>query len=101
RPLTVGARARRRRNALFAADASRAAYLLPLDAHPEVGNNALICKALELRRGEAFGEVRGRPIGFVGHAAEPIGLAELAERCAAALGREPLDLEGHGRALGA
>ena len=100
-PLTVGAQLRSRLKALFDADASLAAYHLPLDAHPEVGNNALICKALELRRGEAFGEVRGRPIGFVGHAAEPIGLAELAERCAAAFGREPLVLEGDGRAVGA
>ena len=55
---------------LFERDMSLAAYHLPLDAHPEVGNNALICEALGLERAEPFGEHRGRPIGFVGRAAE-------------------------------
>ena len=40
-PLVVDAQRRARLEALFAADMSLAAYHLPLDAHPEVGNNAL------------------------------------------------------------
>ncbi len=48
--------AKRRLEALFAADMSLAAYHLPLDAHPEHGNNALICSALGLDRGEPFGD---------------------------------------------
>jgi putative NIF3 family GTP cyclohydrolase 1 type 2 len=76
---------------------SLAAYHLPLDAHPEVGNNALICGELGLRRGEAFGEARGRPIGFVGSAAEPLALEALAERCCSAFGRDPLVFTGDGR----
>src|SRR5207302_977486 len=75
-PLTVGAQLRPRLKALFDADASLAAYHLPLDAHPEGGNTALICGALELRRGEAFGVVRARPTGFVGHPPWPVALAE-------------------------
>ena len=39
---------RRRLQALFEADMSLAAYHLPLDAHPQVGNNALICAELGL-----------------------------------------------------
>ncbi len=98
-PMTVGPQLRRRLEALFAADASLAAYHLPLDAHPEVGNNALICEALGLKRGEAFAEVRGRPIGFVGRSSEAMPLAELVSRCAGAFGREPLVLEGDGRSI--
>jgi dinuclear metal center YbgI/SA1388 family protein len=74
---------------LFQADMALAAYHLPLDAHPEVGNNALICAALGLERAEPFGRHRGRPIGFVGRSAEGIPFADLRTRCATAFGREP------------
>jgi dinuclear metal center YbgI/SA1388 family protein len=96
-PLVVDAQRRARLEALFGADMSLAAYHLPLDAHPEVGNNALICEALGLRRGEPFGDTGGRSLGFVGHAPEPGGIAraELVERCRRAFGREPLAFE-HG-----
>src|SRR4051794_29943321 len=60
-PAPVDARLKGRLVPLFDADMSLVAYHLPLDAHPEVGNNALICHALGLRRGEAFGDARGRP----------------------------------------
>jgi dinuclear metal center YbgI/SA1388 family protein len=73
---------------LFDSDIALAAYHLPLDAHPEVGNNALICAALGLERGEPFGHHRGRPIGFVGRS-EGLAFEELRERCAAAFGQEP------------
>ena len=56
-----------RLRALLAADATLAAYHLPLDAHPEVGNNALLRELLGLepdptpvRRGEGLGGRRGR-----------------------------------------
>jgi dinuclear metal center YbgI/SA1388 family protein len=98
-PTTVDAQLRGRLKSLFDSDMSLAAYHLPLDAHAEVGNNALICDALELRRGEPFGEARGRPIGFVGHAGEPLALEALAERCRRAFGRDPLVFEGDGRPL--
>src|SRR3954470_6872231 len=63
---TIDELRRDRLKALFDADMSLAAYHLPLDAHPEVGNNALICDALGLERGEPFGAAAGRPIGWVG-----------------------------------
>jgi dinuclear metal center YbgI/SA1388 family protein len=96
---TIDARMKGRLEPLFAADMSLAAYHLPLDAHPEVGNNAIICDRLELRRGEPFGEARGRPIGFVGHAEPEIALEALAERCCSLFGRDPLVFAGDGRAL--
>ena len=74
---------------LFDADISLAAYHLPLDAHPEVGNNALICAMLGLERSEPLAEHKGRSIGFVGRSAEGIPFAELRRRCAEAFGQEP------------
>lgn len=75
---------------LFDNDITLAAYHLPLDAHPEVGNNALICAGLGLERGEAFGEAKGAPIGWIGTADEPLTFAELVERSTALFGAEPL-----------
>lgn len=74
---------------LFERDMSLAAYHLPLDAHPQVGNNALICEALGLRRGEPFGDHKGQPIGFVGRSDEGVPFRELVERCTRAFGRAP------------
>ena len=75
---------------LFDHDMSLAAYHLPLDAHPEVGNNALICEGLGLQRAESFGEAKGLPVGWIGHAAAPVALAELVERARALFGSDPL-----------
>ena len=86
-PAVIDERRRERLKLLFDADMSLAAYHLPLDAHPEVGNNALICEALGLRRGEPFGSAGGRPIGFVAHAPEGgIAAEELFDRCIATFG---------------
>src|ERR671932_566308 len=65
-PQVIDERRKERLKALFDAEISLAAYHLPLDAHPEVGNNALICAALGLERSEPFGEAAGRPIGWIG-----------------------------------
>jgi dinuclear metal center YbgI/SA1388 family protein len=80
-PLVVDERRKARLKLLFDSDMSLAAYHLPLDAHAEVGNNALICEALGLERAEAFGEAGGRPIGWVGRAPEPVPAGEFVERC--------------------
>jgi dinuclear metal center YbgI/SA1388 family protein len=96
RPTAISPSQRRRLETLFAADASLVAYHLPLDAHPEVGNNALICDALGLERGEPLGEHAGRPLGWVGRAPAGVALADLRDRCAAAFGgRQPL-IQGAG-----
>jgi dinuclear metal center YbgI/SA1388 family protein len=88
-PRTVSASMKERLRILFDADISLAGYHLPLDAHPEVGNNALICKALGLERTEPFGDYRGRQVGFVGRSADGVPFAELRRRCARAFGQEP------------
>jgi dinuclear metal center YbgI/SA1388 family protein len=93
-PQAIGEQMKGRLKALFDADMSLAAYHLPLDAHEEVGNNALICDALGLRRGERFGEAAGRKIGFVGEAPEPLALDALAGRCETVFGKPPLVFPG-------
>jgi dinuclear metal center YbgI/SA1388 family protein len=85
----LGPAMKERLRILFDADISLAGYHLPLDAHPEVGNNALICAALGLERAEPFAEYQGRTIGFVGRSSEGIPFAELRRRCAAAFEQEP------------
>ena len=83
---------KRRLQALFDADISLAAYHLPLDAHAEVGNNALICAELGLERGEPFGAYKGTTLGFVGRSEAGLPFAELRERCARAFGTDPFAL---------
>jgi dinuclear metal center YbgI/SA1388 family protein len=63
-----------------------AAYHLPLDAHPEVGNNALIADGLGCDRREPFAEV-GVAARFSG---DGVPAAELFERVRTLTGREPL-----------
>src|SRR6266540_7507271 len=88
-PRAIGAPMKERLRVLFDADISLAGYHLPLDAHPELGNNSLICAALGLERGEPFGVYKGRPIGFVGRSSEGVPFSELRERCERAFGQEP------------
>jgi len=70
---------------LFKHDIALAAYHLPLDAHPEIGNNALLADALGAREHEPFDGI-GRGATF----AEPLAAAELFQRVTAVTGREPL-----------
>ncbi len=56
---------KRRLKILFDADIALAAYHLPLDAHPELGNNALIAKALGAESLEPFALHHGQTIGFI------------------------------------
>jgi dinuclear metal center YbgI/SA1388 family protein len=63
---TLDATLARRLKLLFDADIALAAYHLPLDAHPELGNNAQLAKALGAGDELApFAPVHGRPIGFI------------------------------------
>jgi dinuclear metal center YbgI/SA1388 family protein len=88
-PRSIGPAMKERLRILFDADISLAAYHLPLDAHPEVGNNALILELLGLERAEPFAEHGGRTVGFVGRSSEGIPFTELRRRCAEAFGQEP------------
>jgi dinuclear metal center YbgI/SA1388 family protein len=81
--------AKRRLQLLFDADLALAAYHLPLDGHLEVGNNALLARAIGATDLEPFGAHHGATIG-VRARLDDIAPAELVRRVAAATDREPL-----------
>ena len=76
---------RRRLKMLFDAGITLAAYHLALDAHPEMGNNALIARELGIEPSEPFGG-----IGFGGPLAEPVSVDEFTARVRERLGSEPV-----------
>jgi dinuclear metal center YbgI/SA1388 family protein len=70
---------------------SIAGYHLPLDAHPEIGNNALLSRMLGFEpEPEAIGSAKGRNVGVVGRRPDPMPLSELVSVIEAGLDREPL-----------
>jgi len=92
-PLVVDRRLKGRLQALFAADLSLVAYHLALDAHPELGNNALLAQKLGVTYDTPFAE-----IGAGGRLEQPVAIEVLTDRLLAATGRDPLVFaEGPGR----
>lgn len=75
-PLT-GAHLRRVRALLEGRMALYSSHL-PLDAHPSLGNAALLARELELEPSGGFAEVHGTELGVAGHAR--VATAELLER---------------------
>ncbi|MBC8244969.1 MAG: Nif3-like dinuclear metal center hexameric protein [Verrucomicrobia bacterium] len=65
---------------------------LPLDAHPRLGNNAQLCRALGLQSPKPFFAERGQAIGLRGTL--DLTRAQLAKRLAKATGTEPTVLPG-------
>jgi dinuclear metal center YbgI/SA1388 family protein len=85
-PVWIDRRQRGRLQALFAAELSLAAYHLALDAHPEIGNNALLADALGVTDDRcAFAEV-----GVGGCLHEPWAVDALVGRLRDVVGRDPL-----------
>jgi putative NIF3 family GTP cyclohydrolase 1 type 2 len=70
---------------------SLAAYHLPLDGHPEVGNNALMARALGADTLQPFAPHEGEPIGcMAGFLDGGVEAGALFARVAALTAREPL-----------
>lgn len=78
---------RKRLSSLLANDINLLAYHLPLDAHPELGNNAQLAQRLGWVEEGRFGE---QDIAWLGSLVGPGTLAELAADVARVLGRAPL-----------
>lgn len=87
---------RQRLGLLLAHDINLIAYHLPLDAHPELGNNAQWGQKLGLVADARFGD---QDLGFLGAAPEGLTLDGLTGRVRSALDREPVVLPGDGRPL--
>ncbi|HET6362356.1 MAG TPA: Nif3-like dinuclear metal center hexameric protein, partial [Gemmatimonadota bacterium] len=80
---------RARLASLLRADLSLYVSHLPLDAHTEVGNNAVLARLLELRDLEPFGSWGSGAIGVMGRLPETLDRAGLAARLEALLGERP------------
>jgi dinuclear metal center YbgI/SA1388 family protein len=93
KPVALSERMAGRLRALLGANISLAGYHLPLDAHPEVGNNALLCAGLGFDRAGSFSVHLGRAIGSIGRSDEGIQIADLIARIADLVGREPLTFD--------
>lgn len=91
-PLALDRPAVRRLELLFGHRMALAAYHLPLDAHLEVGNNALLARGIGCASWEGFGVHKGRTIGVAGtFAGDGIPRDELVTRLQAVChDREPL-----------
>lgn len=87
---------KKRLQRLLAADVNLFAYHLPLDAHPELGNNAQLARRLGLTAERSFGD---QELGLLGAADAALTLEALAARVRERLGRAPVVVEGDGRPL--
>jgi dinuclear metal center YbgI/SA1388 family protein len=81
----VGPILRDRLQALFEADLTLLAYHLALDAHPEIGNNAYLCRELGVEPERRFTDW-----GWGGSLAAPVPASDFASRVQEVVGRMPL-----------
>ena len=87
---------KRRLERLLAHQINLLAYHLPLDAHPEWGNNAQLGQRLGLTADARFGEQR---LGFIGSADQHLSLQALVKDLEAVVRRPLITLPGDGRPL--
>ncbi len=92
-PVITGMKYRRIRR-LIDAGMALIAYHLPLDAHPEVGNNALLGRLLQFEVEGSLPPESGAELVWHGRPRTPMSAEALAARIGEALGREPLHIEG-------
>ncbi|ULQ58975.1 Nif3-like dinuclear metal center hexameric protein [Brucepastera parasyntrophica] len=79
-PLCITGSHYKRIKKLLDADMALYASHLPLDAHPECGNNSGLVRRLGLENIELFGEYHGMLIGFRGTLPGPAKLGEITSR---------------------
>ncbi|MBV1787284.1 Nif3-like dinuclear metal center hexameric protein [Marinobacterium sp. D7] len=84
----------RRLKTLLCADINLLAYHLPLDAHPEYGNNARLAKLLGIDVQGGLEPDNPLSVGNIGVLPQPMALQPFSERVAAALGRVPQVISG-------
>jgi dinuclear metal center YbgI/SA1388 family protein len=89
-PRRIDAVMKRRLKLLFDHDLALASYHLPLDAHLEVGNAALLAARLGATALEPFGEHGPETVGALARFDEPIVRDELLARVEEACGQRPV-----------
>ena len=85
---------RRRVESLLKNGISLIAYHLPLDAHPELGNNAQLAKRMGWFTKGGMEPGKDRPVGNWGELAQPMDVADMASQLEQVLGRKPLVISG-------
>ena len=88
-----------RLQALMKHDISLFAYHLPLDAHPELGNNAQLAKVLGLRVEGSLDQRSNTPIVFSGSLKQPASFAGFRKLLEDQLQRVPLAIEGRAKKI--
>lgn len=89
-PVLMRGMMRSRVKALLDHDVSLLGYHLPMDHHPDIGNNAPALRELGLTDLQPFGEARGNDVGWWGRFDEPVPAEVFRERAAAWYETEPL-----------
>lgn len=92
-PQIVGMK-RRRIAALLASEMTLLAYHLPLDAHPQLGNNACLGRLLGMQTEAQQPLQPGNPgqVGNIATLPQSVPVAEIVARLATITGREPLHI---------
>ena len=90
---------RRRLGLLMQHDISLLAYHLPLDVHPELGNNAQLARRLDIAISGGLQPDAAYSIGNAGSFATALSVEELAKLIAVRLGRNPLVIAGGERSI--
>lgn len=85
----------RRLKALLTHDINLLAYHLPLDVHPEVGNNVQLAQRLGLTVTGPLEPDNPRSVGLIGALDAPLSANDFAARIESALGRAPLVFDQH------
>jgi len=80
KPLALNGVHRRRIAALLENNVALYAVHLPLDQHPELGNNAALAELLGMENQKPFGEYHGKKIGYKGVLSIPLTIDEAAKR---------------------
>jgi len=87
---------KRRIKALLQNDISLLGYHLPLDAHPELGNNAQLAKRLGFIRD---GAMNAEGVGDYGHLETALSVDELSQLMQQSLNRKPTAVTGGGHSI--
>ncbi len=87
---------KRRLQTLLGHDISLIVYHLPLDIHPQLGNNVQLAKRLGLQVEGPLERDSRNPVGLWGRLSQPVAAAEFAELIGRALGRQPQHIAGTG-----
>ncbi|MDP0590222.1 MAG: Nif3-like dinuclear metal center hexameric protein [Candidatus Endonucleobacter bathymodioli] len=85
---------RRRIESLLKNGISLIAYHLPLDGHPELGNNAQLAKRMGWSVKGGMGSGQARPVGNWGEPDQVMSVGDMASRLEQSLSRKPLVISG-------